>query len=542
MSSTNNSIHELLINRLGLNPEALGEHAITQRVGELLQQYQVEDEPQLVRHFREHPNEFMRFVDSILVPESWFFRQKAVFDHFAQFVTKKIHELHPARPYRILSAGCSSGEEPYSIAISLLRAGITGDHFQVLGIDLSASSILTAQRATYGDFAFRETTPDVKDMYFTQLDSHHWQLRPAVQKLVHFRQTSLLDPLFLGDESHFDAIFCRNVLIYLTQKARREAAKHLYDHLKDGGLLIVGQAESNELKTFSWAPSDGNRLGIFQKSGSSTSSSTVKPVESAQVPAEEAFRSTKPSSYGSSQAVRRSAIQRRLSSRSLEVLENHDPTDAPSDCWNSIGVWGNQQCPRLVQEIHCQNCSVYVKAGRTFLSGRPPAGYLQEWSERLSQPATEETEALESILIFRLRSEWLGWPVRSLVEITTPKPFHRIPHRGGILEGLLNIRGELHLTVRMEELLGLAGNSRETHITGSSRLIVTGRKPEEYWAFLADEIDRVWRFPKSVLSSLPLTVGQRGARFTKGVLHWDQRSAGLLDEDRVFEALSTAIQ
>src|SRR5438105_5558923 len=125
------------------------------------------------------------------------------------------------------------------------------------------------------------------------------------------------------------------------------------------------------------------------------------------------------------------------------------------DCWNRIGVFGDRSCPELPPVGHCHNCPVFAAAGRRFLDGPAPPGYLEEWSARLAEPEAAAAGELLGVLVFRIGGEWLALPVGVLVEVTAPRPIHRVPFRGGLLAGLVNVRGELHLAVRMDQLLGI---------------------------------------------------------------------------------------
>src|SRR4051794_8458922 len=98
---------------------------------------------------------------------------------------------------------------------------------------------------------------------------------------------------------------------------------------------------------------------------------------------------------------------------SLPVVPN-------GDCWNRIGVRGDRSCVELERVIHCHNCEVFAGASRRFLDAPTPAGYLQEWTERLAAPTDESCVELVSVLTFRLEGEWLALPVRLLVEVANP--------------------------------------------------------------------------------------------------------------------------
>lgn len=158
-------------------------------------------------------------------------------------------------------------------------------------------------------------------------------------------------------------------------------------------------------------------------------------------------------------------------------------------CWNIIGVRGDRSCPELLKVTHCNNCPVFAAAGRRFLDAPSPSGYLDEWTTRLA--ARDDTREGEetSVLVFRLGDEWLALPVAVLVEVTRPRPLHRIPHRGGLLAGLANIRGELHLCVRLDLILGAATPDSDPEL----RRLVVIRRETEGWVFAADEVDQVHR-------------------------------------------------
>src|SRR5262245_12198327 len=257
------------------------------------------------------------------------------------------------------------------------------------------------------------------------------------------------------------------------------------------------------------------------------------------------------------------------------------PVVAPGqgDCWNKIGVRGDRTCPELAKVVHCHNCPVHPAAGRHFLDAPSPTGYLEEWTQRLAAPEEESATDLHSVLVFRLAEEWLALPVRVLVEVTPPYPVHRIPHRAGLLAGLVNIRGELHLCVHLARLLGSGGreapplspsplvgegrgggggnHSPPPHPSpikgegdrgadaprspGTGRMLVV-RREGECWVFPADEVDQVHRFPAAALGPVPATVGRSGAHLTRGVFGWQGRSIGYLDDARLFHALRTKLR
>ena len=204
-------------------------------------------------------------------------------------------------------------------------------------------------------------------------------------------------------------------------------------------------------------------------------------------------------------------------------------------CWQQIGVWGDRSCPELIAVTHCHNCPVFAAAGRRFLDAPSPPDYLDEWTARLGLPEDDEVGEEYSVLVFRLGDEWLALPVSVLAEVTPPRPAHRIPHRGGLLSGLINIRGELHLSVRLDLLLGVA-RTENNDKSQTARLIVI-RKESEGWVFAADEVDQVHRIPVAQLVSAAPTLSRATAKLNKGVFQSGRHSVGLLDDVKLFQAI-----
>lgn len=214
-------------------------------------------------------------------------------------------------------------------------------------------------------------------------------------------------------------------------------------------------------------------------------------------------------------------------------------------CWNRIGIGGDRSCPELAVHVHCRSCPVFSSAARTFFDRPAPGGYLAEWTRLLSQEKQGADVDSVSALVFRLHGEWFAIATRSLIEVKSVSPVHRIPHRtAAILSGLVNIRGQLLLCVSLHGLLGITpGDARESQggRVSTPRLVVIGSKAER-WAFQTEEVVGVQRVARSELRSVSSTFVKAAAGFSKAVFSYKDETIGLLDETRILEALRSLQQ
>lgn len=153
----------------------------------------------------------------------------------------------PARRLRALSAGCASGEEAYTLAITLHRAGLQaqGVDWDVLAVDLNPAALARATAARYGEWSLRATPQEQRDLWFRGVDPGLWTPLPAIRERVRFAQRHLGQPdaMFWAPGS-FDIVFCRNVLMYFEPTALRQAIRNLTGALAPGGVLFLGHAET----------------------------------------------------------------------------------------------------------------------------------------------------------------------------------------------------------------------------------------------------------------------------------------------------------
>ncbi|MGA7813894.1 CheR family methyltransferase, partial [Caballeronia sp.] len=187
------------------------------------------------------PDERQALVERLVVPETWFFRDREAFVALARLAHERLAR-DPARVLRVLSAPCSTGEEPYSIAMALLDAGIGAGRFAVDALDISARVIELASKAVYGRNSFRGHAIDFRERHFSATVDG-WLLNERVQQSVHFAHANLFEPRHDADR-RYDFIFCRNVLIYFHRDAQDRAISLLDAQLADNGTIFVGPAET----------------------------------------------------------------------------------------------------------------------------------------------------------------------------------------------------------------------------------------------------------------------------------------------------------
>jgi chemotaxis protein methyltransferase WspC len=237
-------VTEWLVERIGLDTASLGPRTFARIVIARMRALALTLPREYAARLESDPREFQALIADLTVSETWFFRGGDVF----AYLTGQVVSLLSARPessVRILSVPCSTGEEPYSLAIALIEAGVPAERWTIDGVDLCARAITLAREGRFGDFSFRQTAPGLRQRHFHPIDGR-WELNTGIRSLVRFRTGNLLDSHFLAGEKPFDLVFCRNLFIYLQQSARRQALGNLAALLAPQGLLCAGPAEPLE--------------------------------------------------------------------------------------------------------------------------------------------------------------------------------------------------------------------------------------------------------------------------------------------------------
>lgn len=194
----------------------------------------------------EHELEAM--LDVVAVHETYFFREKRQLKAFSTSILEELRKLD--RPIKIWSAGCSTGEEAYTIAMILGEHGLLeDDRVRVIASDLSYRVIESAVKGVYGVSSFRTTEESFKEKYFSEVRPGQWSVNERLRETVQFEQFNLMAltdsrKQALPGDGGFDVIFCRNVLMYFDDDASRETVRSFHSVLGEGGYLLLGHAES----------------------------------------------------------------------------------------------------------------------------------------------------------------------------------------------------------------------------------------------------------------------------------------------------------
>jgi chemotaxis protein methyltransferase WspC len=259
------SAFETLLKRaMGLDAASIGSSAVERAVQTRMAACNLADPQLYLDRLRNSASETQELIEAVVVPETWFFRHPEAFTAMVRHAREDWLQRHSEGLLRILSLPCSTGEEPYSIAMALLDAGFPKDRFGIDAIDISNRALAYAGRAIYGKNSFRGADLGFRDRYFIPGPAGY-QLVEAVINHVRFQRGNLLDPGFLIGAEPYDLIFCRNLLIYFDSPTQDRAVAALTRLLSPAGVLFVGPSEGNLLLEHGFAAMKASLAFAFRK-------------------------------------------------------------------------------------------------------------------------------------------------------------------------------------------------------------------------------------------------------------------------------------
>jgi len=258
---------EAILNRgIGLDAQCIGPSLIASAVRSRMNRRGFKDAAAYAEVLAASETEFQALVEEIVVPETWFFRDPAAFALLGKWAVQTWLPEHAYGTLRLLSAPCSTGEEPFSIVMALLDAGLPPDRFSVEAVDISGAALEKARGAVYNRNSFRAESLEFRDRYF-QKCSGGWRLDEAVRGQVRLRQLNVFDASFARKEGELDVLFCRNMMIYFDAPARTRLMQNLRGMLSPQGLLFLGHAEGGIAREFGFEPIPSPLTFAFRKIG-----------------------------------------------------------------------------------------------------------------------------------------------------------------------------------------------------------------------------------------------------------------------------------
>jgi len=238
-------IRMLIEERTGIHFDESRERFLSTRVREHMHERGYTRVNELLRAVRKTNVEYDSLLERMLTQETSFFRYPAVFEAFEKRVLPEIHVSKfwkNPRTLRVWSAGCSTGEEPYSIAITIADSLSFADawNVEILATDVGKLALKAGEKGIYSGRSLGSVSEKQLDAHFTKVENK-FHVKPRLKKMISFAPMNLAAPVYVG---RMDLIFCMNVLIYFTEERRRGLVQRFYEALEPGGYLFLGHSES----------------------------------------------------------------------------------------------------------------------------------------------------------------------------------------------------------------------------------------------------------------------------------------------------------
>jgi len=235
-------IEELLRSVTGIDAMSLGPSTVERAIRRRMAVRKLKEMADYASYLAESEEEWSELIEAVVVPETWFFRDREPFSALANFAKSEWLPAHPDGQLQLLSAPCSTGEEPYSMAMSLLDLGWPVARFRIDAVDISLEALVQAKRAVYSRNSFRGKMLDFRERHFQATPGGHL-LNDVIRQSVRFQKVNLAAPDGFASGQCYDVIFCRNMLIYFDKPAQQRVIRTLHRLLSPAGILFVGHAE-----------------------------------------------------------------------------------------------------------------------------------------------------------------------------------------------------------------------------------------------------------------------------------------------------------
>jgi chemotaxis protein methyltransferase CheR len=260
-------IRSLVESRSAILFDSSRERFFSTRVHEYLTEHKMASGVDLLRSIRGGSAPYEAFLEKLLTQETSFFRYPAVFEALHKHILPELQERKlwdDPRTLRLWSAGCSTGEEPYSMGITVCEALKFAEawEIEILATDISQRALRYAERGQYAKRSLENASPRLVEPYFSQ-GQHGFQVKPRVRRMVSFAQMNLADPAYVGK---FDCIFCMNVLMYFSEERRLAILRRFHEALEPGGYFVLGHAETLSRVPVNFESVDLGDCRLYRKS------------------------------------------------------------------------------------------------------------------------------------------------------------------------------------------------------------------------------------------------------------------------------------
>lgn len=245
-----NRLRDIVYKRAGIHFQDSKKYVLESRLARRVEELDFDTFDQYLNFLTFGPysdDEFQEMFNRITINETSFFRNEPQLDVFEQIILPKMIEARRAtKTLRIWSSACSTGEEPYTLAIQIHRSmgvRLADWRVEILGTDISQKVLLSAQSGRFLSYSMRSISPLVLKRYFTEV-AGQYQIDPTIQSMVNFEILNLKDRVAARRHGRWDVIFCRNVMIYFDDEMKSHCVQMFHDQLADDGALFIGHSES----------------------------------------------------------------------------------------------------------------------------------------------------------------------------------------------------------------------------------------------------------------------------------------------------------